>query len=736
MEIKRDKEVRWSKPLKADPNKLDKSKYCRFHKDAGHDTDECKQLKDEIEFLIRKGKLSKYTVDGGDRNNNGRRNFEDRKRDQDDQGRNPQPRGPVINAIFGGPQPRGLMINTIFGGPTDAGSSKNSRKAYTREVMHIVGEAPKRARTGVAMTFDDFDLEEVKFPHDDPLVITPIIGNSPVKRVLVDNGASVDILLYDTYIRMGYNDSQLTPTDMSIYGFAGVECPVEGIIKLPITIGQEPRQATQMLEFVVVKAGSTYNAIMGRTGIHTFKAVPSSYHSKLTGRVAALGRFISKSGDKCLPFFKALKKVKDFVWTDESQGEFESLKQYMLVISQVKGEFEAIDETMTKYVRLARAVITQFDECHVEHIPREENAKADALSKFASSEVEKSSGNVYFRVLKPRSIDVKLVAPIGFAGSWIDPIKAHLQTGWLPNDALEARKLSVRALRYSLIDGILYKRSFVIPYLRCLRPDEARLALEKVHEGICGQHLGGKALAHKITRLGFYWPEMMADAKDYVKRCDRCQKHAPVNEIELRFTSVAHPQANGQAKVANRIILDGLKKRIEKSRNDLVDEILSLLWAYRTTCRVTTRATPFMLAYGAEAVVPVKILHSSPRIQAYNAEENEEGQRLALDLIDEVRDEAHAKIVEYPKKASFYYNLRVKEKFYKQGDMVLRKVEASGVGQRRKLAPNWEGPYKIKSVQGRGSYKLETMDDESDSHLSRGQVGSKAPGIFARLGFL
>ena len=98
----------------------------------------------------------------------------------------------------------------------------------------------------------------------------------------------------------------------------------------------------------------------------------------------------------------------------------------------------------------------------------------------------------------------------------------------MPNDAIEERKLAVRALRYSLIDGILYKRSYVVPYLRCLRPDEARLALEEVHEGICGQHLGGRALAHKITRLGFYWPEMMVDAKEYVKKYDRCQKHAPV----------------------------------------------------------------------------------------------------------------------------------------------------------------------------------------------------------------
>ncbi|XP_074327837.1 uncharacterized protein LOC141665755 [Apium graveolens] len=84
-----------------------------------------------------------------------------------------------------------------------------------------------------------------------------------------------------------------------------------------------------------------------------------------------------------------------------------------LVISQVKGEFEARDETMAIYVRLVRTVMTQFDECHVKHIPREENGKAYALSKFASSEIEKSSGSVYFRILKTRSLDVKLVAPIG-----------------------------------------------------------------------------------------------------------------------------------------------------------------------------------------------------------------------------------------------------------------------------------------------------------------------------------
>ncbi|XP_074323307.1 uncharacterized protein LOC141660239 [Apium graveolens] len=67
----------------------------------------------------------------------------------------------------------------------------------------------------------------------------------------------------------------------------------------------------------------------------------------------------------------------------------------------------------------------------------------------------------------------------------------------------------------------------------------------------------------------------------------------------------SHPQGNGQAEVANPIILNGLKKRVERLRNTWVDELLSILWGYRTTRKVITEDTPFMLAYGAEEVVPL-----------------------------------------------------------------------------------------------------------------------------------
>ncbi|KAK1369900.1 hypothetical protein POM88_035992 [Heracleum sosnowskyi] len=68
---------------------------------------------------------------------------------------------------------------------------------------------------------------------------------------------------------------------MPIYEFNGVESKVEGTIKLPMTIGQGSKTTTQMLNFLVIKATSTYNAILGRTGLHAFKAVASTYHLKI-----------------------------------------------------------------------------------------------------------------------------------------------------------------------------------------------------------------------------------------------------------------------------------------------------------------------------------------------------------------------------------------------------------------------------------------------------------------------
>ena len=66
----------------------------------------------------------------------------------------------------------------------------------------------------------------------------------------------------------------------------------------------------------------------------------------------------------------------------------------------------------------------------------------------------------------------------------------------------------MRAARFTITDGILYKRAFTTPLLKCLGPQEAEYTLLEIHSGICGEHLGARALASKVLRAGFFWPTL------------------------------------------------------------------------------------------------------------------------------------------------------------------------------------------------------------------------------------
>ena len=84
----------------------------------------------------------------------------------------------------------------------------------------------------------------------------------------------------------------------------------------------------------------------------------------------------------------------------------------------------------------------------------------------------------------------------------------------------------MQVARFTLIGNCLYRRSFGGSYLRCLDSTEAQYVLAKLHEGICSNHTGGLSLAHSAHSQGYCWPTMKQDSKAYVKKCDRCQRHA------------------------------------------------------------------------------------------------------------------------------------------------------------------------------------------------------------------
>ena len=100
-------------------------------------------------------------------------------------------------------------------------------------------------------------------------------------RILVDNGRSVDLLYSDCLDKMGIPKEQLERTTRPLYGFTGDSIIPQGTIRLPITAREKPRQATTMANFVVIKGGSQYNAVIGRPTLQALRAVTSIYHQKV-----------------------------------------------------------------------------------------------------------------------------------------------------------------------------------------------------------------------------------------------------------------------------------------------------------------------------------------------------------------------------------------------------------------------------------------------------------------------
>ncbi|XP_074342912.1 uncharacterized protein LOC141680637 [Apium graveolens] len=437
---------------------------------------------------------------------------------------------------------------------------------------------------------------------------------------------------------------------------------------------------------------------------------------KLAGSPTALRRFVSKLAERCLPFFDLLKgssNKKEVNWSPECQKTFEEIKSYL---SQPPVQTKAQPgEPLYLYLSAGAqavgvALIREENgkQQPVYYICREENEKADILSKLVwnSSDLDCS---VYFKEIHKPSIDSEEVLEIESNHNWMTPF---------------------------------------INYL------------EEVLEGICGDHMSAKVLAHKIIRQGYYWPTIHQDAMEFVKKCKECQLFSNVPQIspvlpssvlspipfavwgidiigpfprakgDLRYllvsidymtkwvevkamrtinqqdcikfvdnilmrfgiprvlvsdngpqfigaefesylqerrikhkkSSVAYPQGNGQVEVTNKILLRGIEKRLKESKSKWPEELQSVLWSYRTTPGTSTGETPFKLAYGTEAMLPIEVGSPSHRVINFKKEANEEGLGINMELIDEVWDQAVERMEKYKEKTIEHFTTTSQDK--------------------------------------------------------------------------
>ena len=110
--------------------------------------------------------------------------------------------------------------------------------------------------------------------------------------------------------------------------------------------------------------------------------------------------------------------------------------------------------------------------------------------------------------------------------------------------------------------------------------------------------------------------------------------------IKNRYSTPAYPQGNGQAGVVNKVIVSGLKKKLDNAKEKWVEELPYVLWTYRTTPRRSTGETSFSMMYGTEAAIPLETSFPMLRTNALTLDNNDELLERSLDLIEERRENA------------------------------------------------------------------------------------------------
>ncbi|GJS20291.1 reverse transcriptase domain-containing protein [Tanacetum coccineum] len=215
-----------------------------------------------------------------------------------------------------------------------------------------------------------------------------------------------------------------------------------------------------------------------------------------------------------------------------------------LVANQVNGTYVAKEADMIRYLEKVKALTGGFKAFTIKQIPRSENKKADALSKIASTSFAHLSKQVLVEELKEKSIsEVEVLTVVEEErDTWMTPIYKYLAKETLPADMKKARPIRRKSWRFAVINGILYKKSFLGLWLRCVGLLQANYVLREIHEGSCSMHAGTRSVVAKALRIGYYWPTMHRDARALIRACQDCQVHKPnPRNPQQKLTPITSP---------------------------------------------------------------------------------------------------------------------------------------------------------------------------------------------------
>ncbi|KAK5773320.1 hypothetical protein PVK06_049626 [Gossypium arboreum] len=190
-------------------------------------------------------------------------------------------------------------------------------------------------------------------------------------------------------------------------------------------------------------------------------------------------------------------------------------------------------------------------------------------------------------------------------------------------------------------------------------------------------------------------------------------------QIKHHNSSPYRPKMNGAVEAANKNIKRIIGKMTETFK-DWHEKLPFSLFAYRTSVRTSTGATPFSLVYGMEAVLPIEVEIPSLRVLMESKLEEAEWVQARYDQLNLIKEKRLRAICHgqmYQKRMIAAHDKKVRPREFHEGEFVLRKILPIQKDLRGKWAPNWEGPYVVKKAFLGGALILTEMDGKELSNL-------------------
>ncbi|GJQ94179.1 reverse transcriptase domain-containing protein [Tanacetum coccineum] len=308
-----------------------------------------------------------------------------------------------------------------------------------------------------------------------------------------------------------------------------------------------------------------------------------------------------------------------------------------LVANQVLGTYVAKEENMIKYLEKVKSLVSGFTNFSISQVPRSQNKKADALSKIASTSFAHLSKQVLVEILKEKSIQEKEVTTLveEDGPTWMTPIIEYLKERTLPDDRNEASKLRIKARQYELLERVLYRRSFLKPWLRCVGPLQADYVIREIHEGTCSMHAGPCWSFPEGTGEGQVLDSRYGLFYEVDRGESRGNNHWQSGE-EVRVGQHSMPLRSPRrnsfkqrlVERANQSLGEGIKARLGEGNKNWIEELRHVLCVHHTMIKSSHGDTPFSLTYGTEAVIPAEIRMPTYRTAAVDAAHNDAELRL------------------------------------------------------------------------------------------------------------